>query len=142
MNAKKKRPEKESMLRQYLVTVYLADDVHEDVPNATVTGARDAVWARHGNADARFRVTRAEVRRVWSDDDEMECDQLVIVCDYVAKGANGADARVKIKEVLDGVGVSWWGIRAQETAVLRMIEPFAVPEDLPTLGDVRRRIGV
>lgn len=142
MSTTKKRPEKEPVLRQYLVTVFLADDVTEDAPQATVAGARDAVWARHGNADARFRVTRAEVRSVWSDEDEMDCDQLVIICDYVAKGANAADARVKIEKVLDEVGVSSWGIKVQETAMLRMVEPFAVPEDLPTLADLRRRINV
>ena len=97
--------DKVPMLRQYMLTDWTCDDVADETPQATAGGARDAIWARHCTVDSRFRVTRAEVRQRWSEADEMECDQLVIVCDYAAKGANGADARTRIEKVLCDVGV-------------------------------------
>lgn len=131
------RKPKEPYLKQYLVTVFVNEESHIS-PAATVANALDAVWQRRGNADGRFRVTRGEARKVTTEDGE--ADQLRFVCDYVAKGANAADARVKIGKVLDETGVSHWGMEVTETASLRAAEPFGVPEDLPTLEELRRRV--
>ncbi len=132
------RKPKEPMLKQFLVTVFVNEESHID-PAATVANARDHVWAKYGNGDGRFRVTRAEARKALSEDDEVEFDQLRFVCDYVAKGANAADARVKIGKLLDETGISHWGMDVTETASLRAAEPYAVPEDLPSLEELRRR---
>jgi hypothetical protein len=98
-------------LAQVFLTVWVLDDVTENHPNATAAFARDEVWRRFGNEDGRFRVTRVGLQRRWSDEDEAEYDQLAIVCEYLAKGANSNDARKKITGVLDDSGVGYWACR-------------------------------
>jgi hypothetical protein len=132
------RKPKEPMLKQFLVTVFVNEESHVN-PKVTVGNARNHVWAKYGNADGRFRVTRAEARRAVSEDDEVELDQLRFVCDYVAKGANADDPKKRITKALDETGITHWGIEAREVASLRAAEPYAVPEDLPSLGELRRR---
>ncbi len=134
--------QKEPFLKQYFVTVFVMEDIEVN-PDATVANAKTQVWNKYGNANGRFRVTRADARKaMWKEPDEeeeAEFDQLRFVCDYVAKGANAADARVKITKILDETGVSHWGMQVRETASLRAAEPWAVPEDLPSLAELRRR---
>ena len=137
------RKPKEPSYRQYVVTVYVAEDVTDEAPDAHPVGARDHVWKELGNGTGRFRVTRADAATVqWEGDDdctEGQYDRLRFVCDYVAKGANGADARVKIKKVLDSTGITIIHIEVQETASLRAAEPFPVTEDLPSSDELLRR---
>ncbi len=139
------RKAKEPMLKQYLVTVFVMEDAEVN-PDATVVNAQAHIWDKYGNREGRFRVTRADVRKaMWQEpgeDEEAEFDQLRLVCDYVAKGANAADARVKITKALEETGVSVVNMDVQETASLRAAEPYAVPEDLPTLEELRRRAGL
>lgn len=136
----KTRKAKEPMLKQFLVTVFVNEESHV-APTATVDNARDEVWRRYSNTDGRFRVTRAEARTALSDEDEgVDFDQLRFVCDYVAKGANADDVKKRIAKALDDTGISHWGMNAVETASLRAAEPWAVPEDLPSLEELRRRV--
>ncbi len=140
------RKPKEPSYRQYVVTVYVMEDVTDDMPNAHPVGARDHVWKELGNGTGRFRVTRAEhTGTAWWDgggnpkEEPGDYDQLRFVCDYVAKGANANDARTKIQKVLESTGIAVLHIDAQETASLRAADPLPVTEDLPSRQELLRR---
>ncbi len=140
------RKPKEPSYRQYVVTVYVAADVGEDTPNAHPVGARDHVWKELGSSTGRFRVTRAEhTGTAWWDgggdpaEEPGDYDQLRFVCDYIAKGANANDARVKIQKVIESTGITIIHIEVQETASLRAAEPLPETEDLPSREELLRR---
>lgn len=133
------RKAKEAMLKQYFVTVFVNEEAHIN-PQATVENARDHVWRRYGNAEGRFRVTRADARMAIPEGEDVELDQLRFVCDYVAAGANADDVKKRIARALDETGVSHWDMQIVQTASLRAAEPWAVPEDLPSLEELRRRM--
>ncbi|MGY1724747.1 hypothetical protein [Blastococcus sp. SYSU DS0533] len=136
---KSKKP-KEPMLKQWLVQVIVLEDADVN-PNATVANARDHVWTRYGNAGGRFHVTRADAGKVmWQEagEDEAEFDQLRFVCDYVAKGANADDAKKRLVRELKSTGITVLNVDVTETASLRAAEPYAVPEDLPSLTELRQ----
>jgi len=140
------RKPKEPSYRQYVVTVYVMEDITDKTPDAHPVGARDHVRKELGNGTGRFRVTRAEhTGTAWWDgggdpkEEPGDYDRLRFVCDYVAKGANANDARTKIQKVIESTGITVLHIDAQETASLRAADPLPVTEDLPSREELLRR---